>query len=91
MRRAQIQRQALARFPCRRRSVRSLLGSIDPAGLAALLGVVDVNLAHIGIGDHPRDERLGRRALDNGRVDHHAPGIIRAARAGVGACNGNQA
>ncbi len=80
MRRALIQRPAPARFPCRRRSVRSLLGSIDPASVAALLGVVDVNIAHIGIGDHPRDERLGRRALDNSRVEHHAPGIVCAQR-----------
>ena len=54
------------------------LGSIDPARVAAPLGVVDVDVFHTGVDKHPGDDWLDVRPLDKIRVEHHARGIIGA-------------
>lgn len=54
------------------------LGSIDPARVAAPLGVVDVDVFHTGVDKHPGNDWLDVRPLDKIRVEHHARGIIGA-------------
>jgi hypothetical protein len=56
------------------------LGSIDPARVAAPLGVVNVDVGHTGVGKHLGNEWLDVRPIDKIRVEHHACGIIGSQR-----------
>lgn len=56
----------------------NLWGAVDPARVAALLGIVDVDVTYGGIAEEALDDGLDGAALDDVRVEHHAAGVVGA-------------